>query len=91
MKPIRDLISYLADYIDHEVIVCCPANRAYGTVEVHELIERGIDADQSTEDCTITITENPADDSWDCGSCRKFGETTCGNDVQNFSCFELRK
>lgn len=26
----------------------------------------------------------------DCHFCRKLGETTCGNDIENLSCFERR-
>lgn len=36
----------------------------------------------------IVDYDNQADDP--CEDCRKYGETVCGNDTTNFSCFERR-
>ncbi len=52
---IRELSSYLADYIDHECIVSRPANKVLTTTEIHELIKQGIEAYESTENCQIVV------------------------------------
>lgn len=51
----RELGSYLADYINHECIVSRPANHVLSTVEIHELVQHGIDAYESTEDCQVKV------------------------------------
>lgn len=87
-EKMKTLAQYLAEYIDEEVL----ANLEHPENSPHLqcVIEQGIKAYQSTENCRVLVFMN-AGDPKDCEHCRKCGETTCGNDLQYQSCFEPRK
>lgn len=58
----KTLTEYLAEYIEQEVIVCLPQDNRISALNIHqiyEIVEQGIEAYQSTENCTLTVTENP--------------------------------
>ncbi len=84
----KTLAQYLAEYIDEEVL----ANLEHPENSPHLqcVIEQGIEAYMSTENCEIIIAPLLGDPR-DCGNCRKNGETICGNDLQYRSCYEPRK
>ena len=89
----KTLAEFLADYIEQEVVVSLPDNGqmyALSIRRIYEIVKQGIDAYQSTEDCIITVIPLPGNPA-DCEHCCKCGETTCGNDIQNHSCFEPKE
>lgn len=68
----KTLAEYLAEYIDHETIVCRPANTVLDTFEIYELLKRGLDAYESTENCSIGIVGG---DCPDCNAAMEKGES----------------
>ena len=80
----KTLAEYLTEYIEQEVVVSLPHNGQMYALDIHQIysiVEQGIEAYQSTENCTITVVENPVDVDDPCEHCRKRGEITCGNDT----------
>ncbi len=79
----KTLAEYLAEYIDQEAIVSWTAQcSALDIGDIQGIVEQGIEAYESTENCRIIVGRE------DCQSCRKCGMPTCGNDTEHYSCFE---
>lgn len=82
----KTLAKYLAEYINY---VVGDDNVLPDDLDVlKEWIIDGIDAYQSTENCTVKIKENKPVIA--CDGCRKCGTTVCGNDP-TFRCFEPKQ
>lgn len=80
-KTKKDLAVYLADYLEHEINELPDDWDGNAT----EIIEQGLEAFESTENVEIDIQVINNDL---CCKCRKCGKTICGNDMENYTCFE---
>lgn len=85
----KTLTQYLAEYLDQEhdenysFIDSYPDGSVYLDVDnLKTTIEQGIDAYQSTENCTITTMENPLV-FVRCGCCGDFHQEDYSGDCQN--------
>ena len=86
----KTLAQYLAEYIVSTDVERDTLIEGFGAWDVGNMrgwIKAGIEAYESTENCTITVTPKGLTDD-PCESCRKCGETTCGNDTEYHRCYE---
>uniref|UniRef100_A0A6M3KDA0 Uncharacterized protein n=1 Tax=viral metagenome TaxID=1070528 RepID=A0A6M3KDA0_9ZZZZ len=72
----KTLVEYLAEYLDQEGVMTRPnygKMDALNRFEMFEIVKNGIDAYESTENCTITVIGG---DCPDCGAAMEKGIST---------------
>ena len=85
----KTLAEYLAEYIDHETVVMQPSGGkmvALNLHEIFEIVEQGIEAYESTENCSIGIIGKVCPD---CGCSLKKGESalyTGHDEIEVYEC-----